>query len=333
LRAAGPTLAWQPLAIGLSAYVASAALVFHWGRAVYGPHGALAATALAAFAPVTLIPLVASPAQAVAGATTLVGSCAYLATLYALMRCVLDPTLFWVALAGVAIAAVPVGAVTYAAPSAIVTGLAALSLLLVVGRVLVAERSESQPRVAQASAVAVALAWTVALALVVLIDAFSHLPSAEEYSAVVPPARLSATRAASVGVVPAVLAADLEDPRAAGSSLAALPVAALLLAAVRPWRPQRRFTDGGWTVALLCLPLPLWLTSAAPGAVFATPIAALLAGACWDASRPAWARQAARLLVVMQGAAALLLWPYAPAPRADAVAPVYRLAAGISDSP
>jgi hypothetical protein len=308
LWAGRPGELWRPLAIGLTAYVASGLLVLRWGLEVYGARGALGAVALAVFTPGTLAALAAPPLLAPAGGTTLAGGLALLAAAYALMRCLLDPTLQWALIAGVAILAAPVGAFLHGAAATPALVLAALSLLLVVCRIATAERCEPRARVVRSSVAAVAVAWIVPLAIMLAVFAASHLPSPEEYAAAHP--------------APAVLrvsSVDTSAMRAAGappdddrSSIAALPVAALLLALLRPWRRERRYNDAGWAAALLCLGGALWLLWGAPGGVFMAPFAALLAGACWDTSRTGWARQAATALVLLQLAAALVLWPHYP---------------------
>jgi hypothetical protein len=235
-----------------------------------------------------LAALAAPALLAPAGGTTLAGGFAQLAATYAVMRSLLDPTLQWVALAGLMIAAVPIGAFLHGSSTAAMAALALLSLLLIAGRILTAERCEPRARVAQASAVSVGLAWAVALLTSGLVGIAAR---------------------ASSGEGPA---AAFDAPPEASAWPAVLPLAALLLAAARPWRRRRRFSDAGWSAALLCLGVPLWLAWGEPGGVLMAPFAALLAGACWDASRPAWARHAATLVVVAQLAAALLLWPRYP---------------------
>lgn len=303
-----PGALWRPLVIGLAGDVASGLLVLRWGLEVYGRRGALASVALAASTPCVLAALAAPPLLAPAGGTTLLGTFAQLAAVYAAMRCLLDPSVQWALLAGVALAVVPVGAFLHGAVAAPMAGLAVFSVALVACRTLTAARCEARPRVAQAAAVSLGLAWAVALGIVLLAAVASHLPSAEEF-----------TQADSLG--PSVLRVAASDPIATPGAEApvarapwpaALPLAALLLGAARPWRRQRRYTDAGWIGALLCLGAPLWLVWGEPGGVFMTPIAALLAGACWDGSRPRWARHAATLVVALQAVAALLLWPRYP---------------------
>src|SRR5262245_46382639 len=73
LSAGRPGALWRPLVIGSVAYAGSAGLVLHWGRAVYGARGALAALTLAAFSPPVLAALGAPARLAPAGGTTLAG--------------------------------------------------------------------------------------------------------------------------------------------------------------------------------------------------------------------------------------------------------------------
>lgn len=301
LWAGRPGSLWRPLVIGLVSYAASGALVLRWGLEVYGAAGALGAVALVAFTPGVLAALAAPPLVAPAGGTTLAGGFAQLAATYALMRCLLDPTLQWAVLAGLVMVAVPIGAFLHGSSTAAMVALAVLSLLLVAVRLLTAERCESRARVAQASAASVALAWALALALLacLLVVSAEHAPEAEGY------------------------ATAFDAPPPSSVWWAVLPLAALLLAAARPWRRQRRFTDAGWSAALLCLGVPLWLAWGEPGGVFMAPFAALLAGACWDGARPAWARRAATLVVLAQMVAGLLLWPHYPGGvRSDAWLPM-----------
>ena len=309
LWAGRPGALWRPLAIGLAGYLASGLLVLRWGLEVYGWRGGLGSVALAAFTPCTLAALAAPAVVAPAGGATMLGSFAQLAAVYALMRCLLDPNLQWALLAGVAMAVVPVGAFLHGSSTAPMTGLATLSLALVGCRTMTAGRYEPRARVARASAVAVGLAWAVALAVVLVAAAASHLPSLGEYTQ-------AHRRAPSVMRAAAIEPLDPQADSGAPAALApwpvALPLAALLLTAVRPWRRQRRYSDAGWGAALLCLGIPLWLAWGEPGGVFMAPIAALLAGACWDMSRPRWARRAASAVVGLQAIAALLLWPRYP---------------------
>jgi hypothetical protein len=297
---------WRTLLIGLTAYVATGLLVARWGMEVYGWRGALGSVALTAFTPAVL-GAAAAPALSAGGvATPMLATFAQLAAGYALMRCLLDPTAQWALVAGLTIAVAPVGAVEHAA--VVLSGLAVFSIVLIACRAMTAERCEVRRRVARASAVAVGMAWLVALVLVLLIAAASDLPSAGEYTRRAPDS-VGVMRIAAVES-PAALP-PYDGPSARAAWLASAPIAALLLAAVRPWRRQRRYTDAGWLAALLCLGVPAWFLADRGGAC-ATPFAALLAGACWDASRSARARRAATVVAALQALAALLVWPRYP---------------------
>ena len=313
-----PGALWRPLVIGLIGDIATGLLVLRWGLEVYGRRGGLASAALFAFTPCVLAALAAPPLLAPAGGATVLGTFAQLAAVYAAMRCLLDPSVQWALLAGVALAVVPVGAFLHGAAAAPMAGLAVLSLALVACRSLTAARCEARGRVAHAAAVSLGLAWAVALGIALLAAVASHLPSAEEFTQADTLAPSLLRVAASDPTAPP----GAEAPVARAAWPAALPLAALLLAAARPWRRQRRYTDLGWIAALLCLGVLLWFLWGEPGGVFMTPIAALLAGACWDASRPRWARHAATLVVALQAVAALLLWPrYPGGVRGDAWVP------------
>jgi len=328
LWAGRPGSLWRPLVIGLTGYAATGVLVLRWGLDVYGPRGALGAVALAAFTPCVLAALAAPPLVSPAGGTTLLGGFAQLAAAYALMRCLLDPAFQWALVAGVAIATVPVGAFLHGSPVAPLAGLAVFSLLLVVARTLTAERLEARARVAQASAVSVGLAWAVAGAIVLVVAAASHLPSAGEYSDATRPAAPAGLGADIIAVADAASTDVAPSAPARAAGLSSLPLAALLLAFARPWRRQRRYTDIGWLAALCCFGVPLWVAWGEPGGVFMSPVAALLAGACWDKSRPKWARRAAALVVGVQVAVAVLLWPHYPGGvRPDAWLPMPGIAA------
>jgi hypothetical protein len=320
----------RSLAIALLGSAATGWVVLRWGRAVYGPRGALAALAVSASTPALLAALAAPTVQAPAGAAVLVGCAVQLVAVYALTRCVLDPTLQWVAVAGLAVLVAPVGAFLHGSGSTIVAGLAVFSAVLVVWRTLTAERCEPRQRVARAAAVSVALVWLFAAAVAVAVAALSQLPSIEEYSSggAVPLGARAARPPPSSGAAFRLLAtADAQAAAAqtsqSGAALAGLPLVALLLAAARPWRWARRYSDGAWVLALLCLGLPLWVEWGEPGGVFMTPVVALLAGACWDPSRPRWARRAATLLVLVQIVVACWLWPRWPGGvRSDAWLPL-----------
>jgi len=340
LWAGRPGSLWRPLLFGLVAYAASGALVLRWGLAVYGPGGALGALSLAAFTPGVLAALAAPPLTAPAGGTTLIGAVAQLAAAHALMRCLLDPTAQWALAAGAAMVVVPIGAFLHGSESAPMIGLAVFSVFLIIWRAVTAEPWERRARIVQASVVSVGLAWAVALAATLLVTALAHLPSAGEYTRAEPsePAAVawhSDSYPLSVVRCPLFISEPTTDngQRATGNGTRATgngqpaasswPLAALLLAAVRPWRRHRRYSDAGWVAAILCLGVPLSWAWGEPGGVFMAPFAALLAGGCWDAGRPAGWRGAAALVVALQIGAAVCLWPHYPGGvRADAWLPM-----------
>ncbi len=277
--------------VALALYVALGAAVLHWGLRVYGPAGGLGALALVAFT---------QPLWAAEGAAApLAGALAQLAAAYALMRCLLDPALSWALAAGAAMAAaVPAAAIGGESIVAAGLGMAAFSALLAVVRTLTAERWERRARVAQASAVSIGLAWAVAAGVLIAVARSSTLPSPDDYG--------DATRAAALRVA---RREGTAASRAQGPQLADVPIAPLLLAATRPWRRARRYTDAGWLLALACLAGPSALAAASwpAAAVAVVPLLALLAGACWDPARTPWQRRAATVAVLLQVAAIPLL--------------------------
>ena len=262
------------------------------GLAVSGGAGAVGALALVALAPrglsgnAALWPSLAAVAQ--------------LAVVQALMRCLLDPTALGVLAAGVAMAA----AVTAAAalgepPTGAALSLAAFSLLLIAARTLTAAAVERRGRVAHAAVVSTALAWGVAAVLLLLAAHGSTLPSPDDFSALPPSSARPIARM--------TVAADVS---AGGALPAAALIGPVLLVAVRPWRHQRRYVDATWLLALVCLALPLWRAAVSRQEAFVVlmPPLALLAGACWDAWRPVWARRAAATVVLVHAAAMLAGW-------------------------
>lgn len=283
LRPASASLAPAVLAVDLVLGVA----VLRAALAVYGGVGALGALALVALWPSGL-----SWDAAVWPSLVAV---VQLAAVQAVMRCLLDPTAQGALAAGVAMAAAVLAAASLGEPPALgALGMAAFSLLLVGARTLTALAAERRRRVLHAAVASTALAWGVAAALLLLVAQASTLPSPDDFSAL-PPSFARAV--AQVTVTP-------------DGSRAALPAGALivpgLLAAVRPWRRQRRYVDITWLLGLGCVALPLWLAAGHQDArTVLMPPLALLAGACWDARRPAWARRAATVVVVVHAVAGL----------------------------
>ncbi|MFN8642373.1 MAG: hypothetical protein U0802_12240 [Candidatus Binatia bacterium] len=84
----------------------------------------------------------------------------------------------------------------------------------------------------------------------------------------------------------------------------------LALALARPWHWQRRYGDGGWLLALVCLGVPPgWAARQQLGAAAlatAVPFLAVLAGAWWEGGLAAWRRRVAGAAVVLCLVTALL---------------------------
>ena len=286
-------LATQPPVAGplaVVAYVVLHAVVLRWGLLVYGGVGGLAALALSAFA----VPLLS-------GSAGLGPAAGWALTACAVVRCLLDPTIQ----STLTIATGGLVAVAFGSP-AILPPLIAYSLFVALLRTATAERWEPRRRVLQASLVATLIGWAVLAVVVWLVGRFSHLPEVDDFSGV----------ARGVQVAAAVLAGVNHTDHSGWHAALLVP---LLLAALRPWRAQRRYSDASWLVALLCLLVPtLW--SATEGqrtaAAVAVPFLALLAAACWDVSRPVWLRRMASLLLVLHvvGSITWVLAARQPAP-------------------
>ncbi|MEO8606087.1 MAG: hypothetical protein ABI629_26185, partial [bacterium] len=214
------------------------------------------------------------------------------AAAYALVRCQLDPTVQWV----LAVAAAAGSALLFSALAwtPVEVRLACFALLLVVARTVTAEPWERRARVAQAGLVSVGLAAALLLAFGAVLSRLSTLPTVDDFSRAV-----DALRVAAAG------------PVAADGPWRIVPVPLLLLAALRPWRALRRYSDAGWLLALACLALPFG--NEGGGWAVATPFLALLAGAGWDATRPLAWRRAATALVVLYVILSLVSEP-APTP-------------------
>jgi hypothetical protein len=263
----------------LTAYLVVQAVVLRWGMLVYGGPGALGALGLSAFAPV----LLASDAGLGAAA-------GWTLTSFVLARCLLDPTVQW----ALAIAAAGLVALLLSGSAALATPLVAYSVLLALLRTATAERWERRRRVLQASLVAAAAGWATLALLLGAVGHCSHLPAVDDISAAPPPLQLAA--------------ADAAPPASGG--FGAVPLIPLLLAALRPWRAPRRFSDAAWVLAVLGL---LAASPSGGWAAAATPFLALLAGASWDAARPRWARRTATGLAAAQGLGTLAGLLMAPA--------------------
>ena len=279
------------LPAALAVYLALGGLVLTGGLASYGPQGALATLLLVALCP----PVMVWAAEVVPSLAAL----AQFAAAYALMRCLLDPTVQWSIVTGLVVGLAILAAALGQHPVTGAVGAAAFSLLLIGVRTVTAAPGERRLRVAHAAVVATALAWAIALAVLVAVGVRSTLPSPGDFSSTRVPAIHHAAFA-----VPAPSA-----PAETGSSASACLVA-VVLAVLRPWRRQRRYSDAAWLLLLACMALPLWRASTAWPNAFAVmmPPLALLAGACWDASRPAWARRAATVALAVHVAIGVMTW-------------------------
>src|SRR6185369_8876352 len=221
--------------------LALGAVALQWALTVYGPTAAVAAGALAAFA---VPPL--SGAEAVGWE---VYALAQLLTAYALLRCLLDPTVQRIAGAAVALAAALLtGAVVHQGAGA-GRWLAVFSLLVALGRVLTAERNEVRWRVGQASVVSIVLIWIGAAALLTVLGPLVPLAPPGEY------VELQGVAVLRVAADPAGSSAEL-------FRWLAIP---LLLTLLRPWRRERRYADTTLAAALACVAVPTWQAADAAG--------------------------------------------------------------------
>ncbi|MGH7789726.1 MAG: hypothetical protein ACRERC_22855, partial [Candidatus Binatia bacterium] len=161
---------------GLVAYAGLGALVYWWGLSVYGRRAALAGLALMAWLP----PVWAACAD---GPAVLLSALLSAAALAVLARCLLDPTIQMVGLAGALLAAALPAAAAVGESMEVATGaFAAASLFMVVWRGVSAERWEPRGRVVQGAATTVLIAWGLAAALLAgLAQAPSSLPSPADY--------------------------------------------------------------------------------------------------------------------------------------------------------
>jgi hypothetical protein len=278
------------LPIALAGYLALGGIVLLGGLACYGPAGALAALLLVALCPPVMV--WAGEVQAPLAAL------AQCAAAYALMRCLLDPTVQWSVVVGLVIGMEVLAASVAQPPLVSAFGTAAFSLLLIGARALTAAPGERRLRVAHGAAVATAIAWGVAGG-VLLIGERSTLPSPDDFSS---------THSPAVERV-AFMSPAVGPPGGSATALEAC-LAAVVLAVLRPWRRQRRYSDATWLLLLACMALPFWRAASEWPNGFAAmmPPLALLAGACWDASRPAWARRAATVALAVHVAIGLLTW-------------------------
>lgn len=273
---------------GLVAYAGLAALVYWWGLSVYGRNGALAALVLTAWLPPVWEACADGPAVPLSALLSV-------AAVAVLARCLLDPTIQMVGLAGVLLAgALPAAAAVGESMDVAALSFGASSLLLVGWRGLTAERWEPRGRVVQGAATTALIAWGLAAALLaVLAQAPSSLPSPADYG------WLQVQHLAGPQ-------APMPRPRFAAAAAALLLIG---LAAARPWRRERRYSDGVWVIALLCLGWGERAADPARGLVVVAPFVALLAAGCWDHHRSVMARRVATAALGVLALLALLALP------------------------
>jgi hypothetical protein len=263
------------------------AIVLGWALAVYGRTGALAAATVAACAAIA-----AGPAAIEAHAAT----AAQLGFAFALARCLLDPAVQWIAATAALLCACMLveGAVFGAVEPS--RSLAVFSVLAGLARVATTERHESRPRVLQAAAASLALVWALGLAVTAAVAGSALLPTPIEYTH-------------ATGVLP-LLAAPAGTAAVRSAPALAIP---LVLACVRPWRWERRYSDAIWVLAAVGVLAPRWRAADPAGAAAAAAglgaVLALLGAACWDRARPPWWRHAASAALALQIGWVLLLPP------------------------
>ena len=292
-------------------YLGLCALVFAWGTEVYGPSGTLGATVLTASVPTLLghSALFSSDAAA---------SCMILAAVYALARCLLDPSVERSVVAGVA-----GGLALLTKYSA--TALVPVALTMVVLRTLTAERLEPRARVFHGSLVAVVIAGLVALLVVSAGFAFQHpftrLTEIACDSSALHGARgllgglplplprdflIGLDRVGSLSGATLPLGGAGEEGSSANplvASLLRMPLPLFLLLLTRPWRWHRRYTDLVWLTPVAWVGVHLSLSPYSQiglrSLLPAFPFLALLAAGSWDADRPRRWRQLASVLTVL----------------------------------
>jgi hypothetical protein len=264
-------LTQDPGASGLTwlAYLVVQGVVWRWGLQVYGATGGLAALWLSACA----APLL--------GAAGLGAAAAWVLSAYVTARCLRDPSLQWALAIGLA----GLAAMVMSGRPALLPSLLGYALLLALLRTATAERCEPRGRVLHGALAATLIGWALLAALGWLIGRIAPLPAVDDFSAAPHAWRLAAASAADA--MP-------------GGGIAWL-CAPLLLVLLRPWRRQRRYSDGAWLLAMLCVLLAR-ARSAAPHDVELSavlPFAALLGGAAWDADCAGWRRRLAAALLAL----------------------------------
>lgn len=298
-------------------YIGACVVVFCWGREVYGDAAAVGATAMLAFLPTML-------AHSAVATTDAAATCTIVAAAYAITRCLLDPTLERVGLAGLACGA------------ALLTKYSALALVglgpFFVGlRVVTAERHESHWRVGQGAAASLFLIGVVAALVVCAGFGFQHpITRLAELSC---QSRVLQNLTAWIGAVPLLLPREYltgldgvlyidQDHTGGGgvyllgtlsqrgfasyylvATLLKTPLPFLILLVMRPWRAHRRYTDLMWLAVVLWfgvqMSFALYSQVGLRYLLPAFPFLALLAGAAWDHGRSPVGRHVATVLVLL----------------------------------
>ena len=313
--------------VNLVFYVVLCLLVFAWGHEVYGPAGALAAAVLTAFLPALI-------GHTAVMTVDVAATCTMLAAVYALARCLLDPSLQAALLAGVALGAAQLVKFT-------ALDLAPIAVLMLLARLATAVRTESRWRIAHGGVTSLVVAAGTALLVVNLGFGFQGTG-----------ARLSdvGCRSARCSRLQTVLGetrmplpvdylsgldlvASYDEQRLSGgyvyllgearregfasyfvvATLLKTPLAFLLLVVARPWRRHRRYSDLMFVVPALWLfahfslffHTQLGLRFVLP----AFPLLALLAGANFDDERTPRLRFAALVLLIAQMAGTVVACP------------------------
>lgn len=290
-------------------------VVWRWGYELYGPHGALGGLVLTAFFPPLLAhaSLMTPDVPAVATMTL---------ALYLLSRCLWDPTLQRAGAAGVVIglALLTKHGTTVLLP---------IFLLLVVLRVITAERMEPRGRVAHGALVATLLAWLVALLVLNAGFAFersgttaawlhghSALFRAAQtiFGSLILPAPYAYLESLDLVLAPRAMVEGFayvfgdRSTSTVGPQLCWVALAVLVALSVsRRWRRERRYSDGVLLVPIAWLGLGFGLLFHPQIGVryglLLSPFLALLAAGVWDHARDRRAQQLPALLVLLVSAA------------------------------
>lgn len=307
-------------AVSLVSYLLLCGVVWRWAASLYGRRGALGAVVLTAFCPAFL-------AQAGVMTAEMIAVAAMTAAVFALARCLRDPTLLAAALAGVWI-----GVALLTDYLAIV--LLPVSVLLVLCRVVAVDRMESRARVAHGSTTAALMSWVVAVLVLdagfllqgvgttiawldcqsqvfqLLRAAFGSLvlPLPRDY--LIGLDRVLAPRALAEGLP--YLVGDRSVAVFEALPLWGAFLFLALLIAMRRWRRERRYDDAVLVVPVVWLVLSFGVFSHPQIAVrfllFAIPFLVLLAAGVWEREGTAAREKVTGWLLVLQAAAVTIFW-------------------------